>query len=373
MKVLFVLPTLHAGGAENYLLRFVRHSQGLYDAWVMSIREERGDLHDEFEKTGVKLLYQSVGYLNLFKILKIIRLIQKERYDVVCTFNGNFGGLVLCCAKLAGVRKRIGLYRRSTPAFSPSFLKMLYHKAMGGLLLYAATDILSNSRFAFENFFPSLYSRDRRFRIIPNGVPTFCCNANKTVLRKKFGIPTNRFIIGHVGRVDPAKNHSMIFRTLRSLIDANRFVYVVFCGKGTDSGAFQSELDTWGISESSVGLGLQDSIGDVLGCLDLFFFPSVTEGQPNALIEAMLAGVPVLASDIPSIKESVPETFYDRLIDPHDVEKAVSVISLLMDSEAERASYRLERFARSYYDPHLRFKEFQTVIGGKLMQLRLNR
>ncbi len=65
--------------------------------------------------------------------------------------------------------------------------------------------------------------------------------------------------------------------------------------------------------------------------MDAFFFPSLNEGQPNALLEAILAGVPFVASDIPPHRESLPEWLHDRLVPANDFPLAVEKLSAALD------------------------------------------
>src|SRR5690625_5429509 len=66
----------------------------------------------------------------------------------------------------------------------------------------------------------------------------------------------------------------------------------------------------------------RDDIPRFLQTLDCYFFPSITEGQPNALIEAMIIGIPSIASNIPSIKETTPSEIHSYLKDPLDAERS---------------------------------------------------
>src|SRR5690606_15090444 len=71
-------------------------------------------------------------------------------------------------------------------------------------------------------------------------------------------------------------------------------------------------------------------IPKVLNAFDLYYFPSITEGQPNALIEAWIKGIPFLASNIKPIKDIVPEELYSYLSNPLDAEKQIIIINHLL-------------------------------------------
>lgn len=112
-RVLLVLPSLHAGGAENYALRLLRFAGGGAFEWhVLSTNPERGDLHEAFVAEGARVRYQSIGYLNPVKTLRFYRYLKEGGFDVVCALNGVFGGPTLAMAKVAGVKSRIGWHRR---------------------------------------------------------------------------------------------------------------------------------------------------------------------------------------------------------------------------------------------------------------------
>lgn len=330
-NVLFIIPGLNAGGTENYVQRFIKYYQGQMNFHVLSLSYQKGDLYQEFIAAGAYIHYQSLGYINPIKGWKLYQIIKKNRIESICAFNGNFGGWALCIAWLAGVKNRLIFYRRSTPAFQQTFFKKTYHKMMGYFVRVFAKHILSNSEFAFYNFHPIYYGKDSRFQVIYNGVDTSLVSApeSKEFYRTKFNIPQETFVIGHVGRYDPAKNHETIFKVAQILKREKYKVHFLFCGKDTDSLAFKRELEKYQIVDITSCLGLQNQIAEVYKCMDVFFFPSHTEGQPNALIEAVLAGVPIVASNISPIVSIISNPYQKYLVDANDELKFYELITNL--------------------------------------------
>ncbi len=367
-KILFILPTLHAGGAENYSLRFINHYKDKFDFFVLSVNEQKGILHDKFEKAGATIIYQSIGYFSISKIQRLYKLIKSLKIDTVCTFTGNFGGIPLMTAKNAGVKKRVAFYRRSTNAFGNNYLKLLYNKLATFAVRKYATDILSNSQFAFQNFHPGYYPNDPRFIVVPNGVnwKDFDIALTKKEARKMMSLQEDNFIIGHVGRYDSSKNHPTIFKVVKKIQAQNENIKFVFCGKGTDSPEFKNTVEAAGISESVIGLGLQDNLPVIYKCFDLFYFPSVTEGQPNALIEAMLSGLPVVVSNIPPILEAIPENKHEFALSPKDSDAAASMIQKVIDDNNTAEDFVYQEWAKAKFDPEINFKLFETTLqNGK--------
>ena len=169
-RILFILPTLHAGGAENYALRFINHYKDKYDFHVLSLNLNKGDLHQAFIMANVSVNYLSIGYFNFVKAFRFYKLLKKNKFNAICTFNGNFGGLPLFVAKIAKVKNRIAFYRRSTNAFGNNKFKLGYNKLANLLVRKNATSILSNSTFALKNFHEKYYKFDPRYIVISNGV-----------------------------------------------------------------------------------------------------------------------------------------------------------------------------------------------------------
>jgi glycosyltransferase involved in cell wall biosynthesis len=366
-KILFVLPTLSAGGSENYTFRFIKHNLKEFDFHVLSLNSERGDLYIQFENLNIPIYHQSLGYFNLKKMKSFYSLLKENNYDTICTFNGNFGGISLTIAKYAGVKNRLAFYRRSTNAFGNNVLKLLYNTFVSGLVRKNANIILSNSEAAFKNFHSDIYQKNKKYKVIRNGVSAndFNIARSKEEAREALGLDQNIFIIGHVGRYDPAKNHETIFKVIQKFKEDNDNVKVkfVFCGKGTDSEQFLNQLKVKGIEDIVVALGLRNDLPLVYKALDVFYFPSITEGQPNALIEAMISGLPVVTSNIPPILEALPEAASVSTLDPKNVNAAFKILKCFYNNDIDEILYQHQKWAILNFDPILRFNEFKNILS----------
>ncbi len=355
---------MDAGGIENYLLRFLKFYNNRDRNYTIIARNTRtGDLTQEYEMLNIKIRYQGVGYANPLKWYRLYRHFKTASYDTICDFNGNFGGIPVLIAKLAGVANRIVFYRRSSRAYKLTVLRLLYDNFMSKLVYTYSTKILSNSRHALNVFFEDWTSHNGQFKIIPNGVnlKNFRTEYSKEEARKRLNIQRNAWVVGHVGRFDPAKNHEMIFEVATQLIRQIPNIRFLFCGKGTDSEAFMEATQRYDIRNRCHFLGLQDDIPRVLKTMDLFYFPSVTEGQPNALIEAMIMGLPILASRIPSICEIIPKQYQnDILIDPKDISDSVNKIMDIYNKAYKQV--KLEAYMKQKFNASKNFKLFENEL-----------
>ena len=351
--------SLNQGGAETYLLRFLCYSENdIYNVvWCKSGRG--GDLQEAYKKSADELVFKRLGYFSLGAYIHLYMWLKRNHIDTVCDFTGNFAGIVMFVAYLAGVKNRIAQYRGASNHFKETRGRLLYNAIVNKLVYRFATKIISNSEAALDFFFPNHKTSKKYFKVIPNGIPDeyFIADHNaRQRKREELGIPAEAFVVGHTGRYNYAKNHETIIKVARMSCGKYDDIYFVLAGKGTDTELRQA-VDEAGLAGRVLLLGYRRDVKDLLPAFDLYYFPSVTESQPNALQEAMARGVPVLASDIAPIKECVPPDFKQKLVSPTDVGAASQRIEQLYLNRNMLKEYVLTDWARKMYGEEERFNQ----------------
>jgi sugar transferase (PEP-CTERM/EpsH1 system associated) len=190
--------------------------------------------------------------------------------------------------------------------------------------------------------------------IIANGVDveTFRPYTAQGMWRTAFGLPTDRFIIGNVARLDPVKNHEVILRALRRLQECRLKPFFLLVGEGSHRAVLEREIEGSRLTEDVRLFGYSDRIHELLNCMDLYIQSSFYEGFSNTVLEAMACGLPVLATDVGGTVDLFSEGQEGFLFRPEDDEELASLIirlagdTLLRRSMAERARCRvLEHFS----------------------------
>lgn len=362
-KTLFFVTTLNSGGIENYLLRFLKFFDGQIEPIVVCKGNSFGELEEEYKKIkNIRLIKMNVGYFDATSYAKIYKLIKEEDVDSVCDFTGNFAGLTLFAANLAGIEKRISFYRGSSNHFKETSFKLLYNRFMQFLVKKNATKILSNSKTAIQYFYPNIKSNDTRFQVIYNGIDNATFEDITPLTKADFGIPDNSFVIGHTGRYDVAKNHPTILKIAEKICSRHEDIYFVLCGKDTDT-FLNSQVSSNPIIESKVKvLGYRNDVKRILPVFDIFLFPSITEGQPNSLIEAILFGLPVVASNINPIIETTPEEIHTQLINPLDVDGFCNKIEEFYSDKSKMEKNDYSEWAKIRFDGKKLFNQFYTEL-----------
>lgn len=360
-KRLFIVTCLDQGGLETYLLRFLKYDNHQHYNLVLCKSGLSGELEGEFAKVADEILLLPLGFFSIVDYIRFYRFLTSRQIDTICDFTGNFAGLPLWVAKIAKIKKRITFYRGSSNHFKGSSLKNLYNRFINKLVFIFSTRILSNSKTAFDNFFPYV-QYDSRFKVIYNGIDMASFpQCSQISLKKEFGFKNTDFIIGHVGRCNEAKNHDTIMAVAEVLCKKYENIHFVLLGKGVAE-KYGEFICLKGLKNQIHCLGYRDDVLRILPLFDVFYFPSLTEGQPNALIEAMLSGIPIVASDIPSIKESVPECLYPFLLPPCEMERAVKALEDLYQSVVDVSTYQCKEWAQNKFDADKQFAEFQKEL-----------
>lgn len=359
--IAFVVTGLNSGGIENYLLRFLRYSKQKISATVYCKSGILGDLEKEYLEAGAKLIPFKMGMLSINDYRNFKKELQKNNYDSIVDFTGNFAAFPLLMAKAVGIPNRVVFYRGATNHFKEDVLRLTYNGFVNKLIPKVATAILSNSEAAFNFFFAKLWRDDKRFNVIYNGIDANAFLCSKENLRRELSIPNQAFVVGHVGRYDVAKNHKTMIKVAIEMCKQDTGLYFVFCGnkvKDNLEGIVKKNELTTQIKL----LNYRKDIINVLNTLNCFYFPSLTEGQPNALIEAMTVGLPFVASNIDPIRETVPLQFHNQLVNALSVKDAQEKILEIQNDKNLGSSLNLALWAKSNFDPEILFEKFYEKL-----------
>lgn len=357
MNIVFVVSGLDSGGLENYLLRFLQYRANSFNKiYVLCKSGVGGQLEQDYIAIGnVEIIKLSIKKIDPAALKKIHELFINNKIDAVCDFTGNFAGRILKVAKKAGIEKRISFYRNSRNKFPETYDRLAYNWYCKQLVKKYATSILSNSKEAFAFFYDNNWSNDVRLKVIYNGLDATRFINEQNDLRDELSIPFDAFVVGHTGRFDSQKNHTTMLKAAQALTQKYDDIYFLMCGNRVAdnlSGQVQG-------NKRILLFNNRSDIPAFLNTLDCYFFPSTIEGQPNALIEAMVMGLPFVASDIPPIRETVGDDY--ALYPAMNVDALASAIEKEYQERRGRDA-ELQQVMIKRFDYKERFDEFYKVL-----------
>ncbi|RMG02704.1 MAG: glycosyltransferase family 1 protein [Planctomycetota bacterium] len=344
LRVLHVFSRMQHGGAELRTLDVMEYlaAQGApvrMDFCALS--GEPGALEDRVRELGGRVFHLSIrrrGFAGRFR-----RLLGQERFDVVHSHIHYASGVILRIAESCAIAERVAHFRSSKDGAGNTLWRRGYRALMRWLIDRNATSIVAVSRYVMETSWSRKWRRDPRCRVIYNGLNTErfmrVDRREAETLRRDWGIPTEAKLWIHVGAGRPPKNHGRLLQIFREVAERDGAAHLVLVG---DLGPIERELHSQaaslGIDDRVVFAGCRDDVPTCLAAADGMIFPSLWEGMPGAVLEAAAAGIPVVASDLPGIREIAEHVSGVRCLslDESDAVWAETIVSIQPSGESAR-------------------------------------
>jgi len=309
LKVLQVLGRMQRGGAEMRTLEVIRRlDPQRIRCDVCALSGKAGSLDAEVEAAGGEVHHLGLGPLFPLRFVSLIRL---KEYDVVHSHVHLASGFILFLSRQAGVQRRIAHFRNTDDGRGESVCETGRRFILRSLIDFSATRILAVCAGALDAVWGEKWRRDPRFEVVYNGMDLerFKGAPDREEVRSELGLAEGPVYI-HIGRFDPPKNHRRlveIFAALSRRTPGSRLLLVGRGGNDLEDEA-RSRADELGVSDSIVFAGERDDVPRLLRAADLLILPSQWEGLPGVVLEALASGLPVLASDLPGVREIAERT-----------------------------------------------------------------
>lgn len=340
-------------GAERVILGLLKSADSAdFDVGITLLAGEDGlnrNFRDEIQKGKYNLTEFHLKHrLDLTGIKGLRDFVRDQQLDVVhChDFKSNFYGLA---ATLNTRVKRITSFHGST---RDSLL----------LRIYLAFDEYFTIRFFHRIIVVSEHLKDelkarlinpKRTALVPNGIDSAFFEADPKDFSRppELGLPPDAWTLGIVGRLLPDKGHEHLFEALALLKDEFPALYVLVVGDGPRAQALKMLRDRMQLGHRIIFAGIRRDMKKIYQALTLFVMPSFREGLPMALLEAMLAGVPVIASGVGGIPNLLGGGERGRLVKVADPEGLSNEIRnlLLNPNEAKSMAKKASEFVANEY------------------------
>jgi glycosyltransferase involved in cell wall biosynthesis len=360
LSILFFGTQMALGGAQKLLLDQARwfHARG-NDVTAIFFYDKEG-LGEKWRKgLGFPLLTLSeIGpggslarrYFGLLGgLLRLWALLRRGHFDVVETFTYDSNLLALPLAWLAGVPVRIATHHGMIEGF-PRWIERLHSWTVNA---GAASALVSVSNKASEQAAQAGIRREHLV-VIPNGIPPMgSAAADRNRMRSDLGLQDTDILLLSVGRLVFQKGHEFLVQAMPRILSRFPRVKVMICGAGSLRGDLQAQIDGLQLSSCVTLEGNQSDIERYLVSADVFVLPSRWEGLPVALLEAMRAGLPVVAARVEGVEEVVQHEIQGLLVPPGDSGALGDAVLNLVERPDRRVS--MGEAARK------RINEFYTI------------
>jgi glycosyltransferase involved in cell wall biosynthesis len=242
---------------------------------------------------------------------RFARLLRQSDYDIVHSHTHYFSGNIVRLAHKAGIKRRIVHFRNTYDGKTLTLRRKLYCKIMHRWIDKHATAILAVCRGAMEISWERGWQKDPRAQVIYNGLDLslyqFSGDERRSVV-SEFDLPDSSKIIIHVGRMHRQKGQDVLLDSAAKVIAADPTIHFLLVGGGALQTAMQDKARTLNITSNVHFAGVRSDVPRLLKASDCFVLPSRWEGLPGAVLEAIAANLPVIATDLPGVREIAEHT-----------------------------------------------------------------
>ncbi len=354
IKICQIIPTLVQGGAEKQLTLLAKHlDPNKFECHVV-VLTHTGPLEKELRDCGIKVHVIGKRFKldpsTYFRLQKCLRSISPQVVHTWLFAANSYG-------RWAAESCRVPVIIAGERCVDP--WKAWWNYAVDKLALKHTSCIATNTT-AVAEFYAGHGIPQNLFQVIPNAIQPPVRSITKTELFERLGIPPRKFVIGAVGRLWPQKGYPDLIWASELVRIVVKDLWIVIIGDGPQRQRLMELRDQYGSQDALKFVGHRKDASELLTAFDMLWNGSLYEGQSNTILEAMVAGLPVVATDIPGNRDLVVDSVTGYLYPVGDVGKlSKHSIELLMDCNlrqrmSEQANLRatsqfsLERMVLGY-------------------------
>jgi glycosyltransferase involved in cell wall biosynthesis len=299
IKLVLLIPTLDRSGAEKqFTLLATRLPRDEFNVHAVALTRS-GPYESVLRDAGVRLTTLNKRLrVDPIALWRLKSLIDAERPDILHSwiFAANaYGRLVAGGAS----RPKVIVSERCVDSWKSGWQLFIDRKQIG-----RTTRLIGNSASVAE-FYRDLGVPAEKITVIPNGVEIDGTPVDRDRLLAEFQIPRGSRVIGFVGRLAPQKRVHDIIWAMQLLQQLTDRVYLLIVGEGPDRNDLIALARHVGCDHLVRFVGYRRDAAKLIGLCNVFWLASEFEGMSNSVMEAMAAGVPVIATDIPPNRELV--------------------------------------------------------------------
>jgi glycosyltransferase involved in cell wall biosynthesis len=333
LKVLYLLASLPVGGAEDLVRAMVTGLDPDRFAAGAACLGAAGLIGEELIKAGYSV--HSLGldlkhtpFLSI--VARVRRLLNEVRPDILHThlYHANlYGRLAALGLGLTGVVATVhNIYTRPK----------LHRRVWNRLLAWASDCVVTVSPQVYRDVRRADWLPASRVVLLPNGISLAGLEVPEDRDQARARLGLSGFVLGVVGRLEEQKGHTYLLQALPRLMADIPDLNLAIVGDGRLKGALEGQARELGPKAAVCFMGMRRDVPLILRALDLYVMPSLWEGLPLALLQAMGAGLPVAATRVGGVEEVIRSGENGLLVPPADPQALAEAILELYHDPARR-------------------------------------
>jgi glycosyltransferase involved in cell wall biosynthesis len=370
IRVLQLVENLGVGGAERLVLMLAMNSDPKRFEVIPCAIQESGPLADELKAAGIphrtlgmsrhSVLTGPLFIADLRRILAVLAdTLRDLSIDIVHAHLTESTLLGIVAARQAGIPRVCTtvhniIFSSERSRLSPR--EWLLRIAINQMFS-RADRVIAVSDGVSKALRQNTKIPPERILTIPNGVEAhgFRSRGDRDDLRQKLEIPADKLLAVTVGRLTKQKGYPYLLEGL-ALIPPKKRPLALIIGDGPDRNDLESKTKAMGLKQNIRFLGIRRDVSALLATADIFVLPSLWEGLPLVLIEAMAAGLPAVVTAVGGNPEVVKDNISGILIPPRDAQALARAVCSLLNDPSKR--HRFGRAARERFESRFSMQRF---------------
>ncbi len=329
--MLYVIWSLQAGGAERVVADLARRLDRRRFRPLVACLNFKGQLAAPLEAEGIPVFaLDKRPRLDLRVLARLVTLMRRERVDVVHThlWTSSLWG------RLAALLARVPV--RVVTEHNLDTWRRAWHLAADRLLARATDDFIFVSEAVAQFYRSRLGLPPGRGRVVLNAVerPPLDRLPDARAARAALGLDGARHVVGAVGRLEERKGHAFLLEAMKRVVEAEPGARGLIVGDGKERERLTSLAERLGLGDRVRLVGYWPDLAEALAAIDVFVLPSLMEGHPLAILEAMATARPIVATAVGGTAEAIDDGVNGILVPPADPEAlAGAILGLLRDPD----------------------------------------
>jgi glycosyltransferase involved in cell wall biosynthesis/protein-tyrosine-phosphatase len=340
MRVCHIMSADLWAGAEVQVATTVSYLVARPDMHVSAVLLNEGRLADELRRLGVHVAVVDESRNSSLRILAfLVRFLRDHDFDLVHTHRNKDTVLGTLAAKLAGVPHVVRtVHGLREPLKAWQWAKYCAYDALDKAALWCFADRIIAVSWNMAEILGRSGYKPAAITPIHNGLDLRRVKParSRDAVRRELGVDPGALLIGTVGRLSPVKGHADLLRAARLILEREPAARFLIVGGGPLHDELVALAAELGIERECIFAGPRADVYDLMAALDIFVLPSLDEGIPMAVLEAMALGRPVVATRVGGLPEIIREGETGLLVTPRR-ERELAEACLELASHPDRA------------------------------------
>lgn len=370
-KVMQITHSLAMGGLQQVLLNLCRHiDRSMFDISVVCLKE-LGVFAKKLHELDIEvILIPHTKRTDYFTFVKLAHILREKKIDIIHTHNTQPFIDGTLAALLAGVKTVVHTDHSRVFPDKPRYMVAERVLSNFAYKIIGVSDTVVNNLMHYEKI------PKGRMLTIHNGINAedYELSVNIKNTRRELGLYDSSPVLGISSRLSHLKGISYLLKSMCDIRRVHKNVMLLIIGDGPERKQLEQETIALGLQKQVLFLGERENIQPFFKIFDIFVLPSLSEGMPICLLEAMASGCPIVTTKVGGVPEMIENGKNGLLVNPANSEDLSKAILSLLENESLRHSLAIEgkrivrerfcalKMAKTYEQIYLRMQPHQNTI-----------